>query len=87
MCILGLTFDVQIEICCRTVPETLVHAGIWPSSPSHPKIGFSIDFLSLYYSLLLEGHVSTQTYIHAVAFNNGSNRSRVSLCTILYVEA
>ena len=40
------------ETCeCTTLPQVLVRNGLFPTSPSQPRLAISIDLLDLYFAL------------------------------------
>ncbi|KAH0832248.1 hypothetical protein J3R83DRAFT_13222, partial [Lanmaoa asiatica] len=54
--ILCLLFDhftfVEVTSCeCSTLPQTLIHFGLFPTAPSQPRMAVSIDMLMLYRAL------------------------------------
>ena len=43
---------VEILSCaCEPLPNTLVKAGLFPTSPSQPRMAVSIDLLDFYFAL------------------------------------
>ncbi|KAI0703077.1 hypothetical protein C8Q76DRAFT_801927 [Earliella scabrosa] len=51
-----LHFDYLIELevhscACASLPHTLVRNGLFPTSPTHPRVAVSIDLLDFYFAL------------------------------------
>ena len=43
---------ITFETCeCITLPQALVHHGLFPTSPTQPRLSVSIDLLDLYFAL------------------------------------
>jgi hypothetical protein len=40
-----------IGCTCQTIPQVLVQAGLFPTSPSQPRMAVSLDLLEFYYAL------------------------------------
>ncbi|OSD03347.1 hypothetical protein PYCCODRAFT_1477197 [Trametes coccinea BRFM310] len=54
--ILSLHFDyltsIQVSFCeCRSISQRLVSNGLFPTSPSQPRVAISIDLLDFYFAL------------------------------------
>ncbi|KAG7100050.1 hypothetical protein E1B28_001835 [Marasmius oreades] len=44
--------ELGVPYCeCSNLPQTLVHHGFFPTSPSQPRVAFSIALLDLYHAL------------------------------------
>lgn len=43
---------IDVKACrCYSIPQVLVHHGLFPVSPSHPRTAVSIDLLEFYHVL------------------------------------
>ena len=43
---------INVQTCeCITLPQVLVHNGLFPTSPVQPRIAVSIDLLDFYFAL------------------------------------
>ena len=57
----------NLQFCyCESSAETLATYNLWPGSPRHPNIAFSIDLLKWLYGLQMESQVSVKGFCDAL---------------------
>ena len=74
-------FHYRLITFCQCEPQvtTLLRFGFWPSSPTKPTRGFSVELLELLCNLMLEAHVSVRGFIQSLRWKNQLSEKEVLL--------
>lgn len=64
---LGLQHYHTMQACnCEDLAVTLVRLGLWPASPTLPRVAFSFDFMLTLRAMVLEGQISLSSFCNAM---------------------
>ncbi|KAK6187290.1 hypothetical protein SNE40_005353 [Patella caerulea] len=63
----GIQQDVSINFCpCEDAALTLLRFGLWPATPSAPRVAFDVELMELLSVLQLECQTSTKSFCEAL---------------------
>lgn len=58
---------MEVQGCeCQTIPQQLVAHGLFPTSPSQPRMAVSIDLLNFFHALFEESCDAVHAMSHAL---------------------
>ncbi|EGN94802.1 hypothetical protein SERLA73DRAFT_77540 [Serpula lacrymans var. lacrymans S7.3] len=64
--VICLFFDQILSCPCSTLPQILVHHGLFPTAPSQPRLAISIELLSFYRALFERSRGATKALSSAL---------------------
>ena len=59
----------MFEYCnCHSVPESLLHCGVWPATPVEPNLAFTLPLMEMTLRFMMECQVSIHDMLKALEF-------------------
>lgn len=74
---------VMVEYCaCHTKVERLFQLGLWPATPSTPKLAFTTSLFDLIHSMTLECQVSLHDICRMLHMIHSIHQQEVNTATM-----